>query len=147
MSSLIDFEECVEKGLLRKGIPSQEQAIASLAKAMESLEDAKLVLNAKRYNAVAIMAYLAVFNSARAILFRDGYREKSHACVARYIQSKYQSSFTQHHIDLLDVYREKRHDVQYGALFNLGKEEAENMFKFAEEFIKIAESTIKNKTR
>ncbi|MDD4446734.1 MAG: HEPN domain-containing protein [Methanothrix sp.] len=31
-------------------------------------------------------AYLAVFHSARAVLFRDGVREKSHYCIGLYLQ-------------------------------------------------------------
>lgn len=53
--------------------------------------------------------------SARAILFFDGYREKSHACIARYLEEKYTKNklLENRWIELLDHYRELRHGDQY----------------------------------
>lgn len=142
MSSLIDFEDCLKAGLLKKGVPSLEQSKAALAKAKESLGDAKFVFQGKRHNATAMMAYLAMFNAARALLFKDGYREKSHACVARYVEAKYSGSFSVQQIEMLDIYREKRHDTQYSAVFNITEDDAAGMLKFAEEFIEKVEKII-----
>ncbi len=36
-----------------------------------------------------IALYNAFFHTARALLFRDGIKERSHFCVARYIEEKY----------------------------------------------------------
>ena len=82
------------------------------------------------------MAYLAVFNAARSILIKDGYRERSHTCVSKYIEKHYvPQKLERKHIMLLDRYRNLRHADQYDVTFYAGKEDAENMIGFAEKFL------------
>ena len=80
------FKECIEKELLKKIPPSEENCTRSLNKAKKWLEEAEKSFENKIYQSSVLSSYLAMFHSARAILFRDGYREKSHYCVARYLE-------------------------------------------------------------
>ena len=63
----------------------------TINKAKELIEEAGENLEDGRYNSATVVAYLALFNSARALLFKDGYRERSHICIARYLEKKYKS--------------------------------------------------------
>ena len=125
----------MKKGLLRKIPPSKEKAIQSIRKAKELLEEARYDLEDERYNSATVVGYLALFNSARALLFRDGYRERSHACIARYLENKYKSKIPQDMIDLLDSYRSSRHHVQYDTSYLATKRESANIIQFTKEFI------------
>ena len=44
---------------------------------------------AMRFSSSILASYMVMFHAARTILFFDGFREKSHACVARYLEEKY----------------------------------------------------------
>ena len=78
-----------------------------------------------------------MFHSARAILFAEGFREKSHFAVARFLEDKYtfKNLLEEKWIKLLDDYRETRHDNQYSTSFIATKNEAEKALKTAKEFV------------
>lgn len=79
------YKDCVEKGLLRKIPASYDKATQSISKAEKWLDEANKTLSGKAFDSSVLASYMVMFHSARAILFHDGYREKSHACVARYL--------------------------------------------------------------
>jgi uncharacterized protein (UPF0332 family) len=73
----------------------------------------------------------------RAILFFDGFREKSHACVARYLEEKYAKTgkLDKKWVELLDHSREIRHNDQYDLSFFSTKEEAGKALESARDFV------------
>jgi len=89
-------------------------------------------------------SYLALFHSARAILFYDGFREKSHFCVARYLEEKYVKKGLLEivWVELLDHYRELRHDDQYSTSFFATEEESKKALEKAKEFIERMEKLL-----
>lgn len=132
----------MKKRLLRKSVPSKEQAVMSRQKAEAVLEDAKANLGEERYDACTLIAYTAILSAARGILFNDGYREKSHACTVRYLEKTYGNRFGSRMMGLFDTFREKRHDVQYSPVFRATKEDAVSIVEFAEDFIQKADEII-----
>ncbi len=132
-----DFESCIKEGLLRLIPPSKEKAEGSIKASLKWLEEAEKDLISEAFNSSVLSSYLAMFHSARALLFFDGYREKSHFCIARYLEEKYvkKKLLENKWIELLDHYRELRHDDQYSISFFATKDEAENALKTAKEFI------------
>ena len=81
MSPLKNIDDCFERGLLRRVEPSRTKSEQSLLQAGEWLSEAEKNLEAGALRSAVSSAYLAVFHSARAVLFRDGVREKSHYCI------------------------------------------------------------------
>jgi len=142
---MISYEECVEEGLLRKIAPSPNQAKDQIDKAEILLEEAKKAVEGESPNSAIAMGYAAMFNAARALLFRDGFREKSHACVARYLEVNYHE-IDDTYIRLLDEYRERRHKVMYSMDYYPTLEEADRIVEFAGDFITLI-SKILNKKR
>ncbi len=132
---MIDFVQCLKEGLLRRIPPSKRQAEEQMKKAKVLLEEAKRNLDADAPNSAVMSAYASVLDAARAVLFRDGYREKSHACVARYLEAKYLKELGTSNIDLLDEYRDKRHKTQYSGEYYPTAQEAERVVSFAEKFL------------
>lgn len=79
---------------------------------------------------------MVMFHAARSILFRDGWREKSHACVARYLEENYVKTgkLEIKWLDLLDYSRETRHNEQYDLSFFSTEEDAKHAIESASRF-------------
>jgi uncharacterized protein (UPF0332 family) len=134
---LSDYEECFEKGLLRRVEPSKEKGIKSLEKAQITLGEAEKNKIAGAYTSCVMMAYLAMFHAARAILFRDGVREKSHFCVARYLEIYVEKGLLEEeYVNALDRMRDVRHIDQYDVWHYATEEEASSALSAAKGFVK-----------
>jgi uncharacterized protein (UPF0332 family) len=70
-------------------------------------------------------------------LYSDGYREKSHACVARYLEANYvrKGHLEQKWVELLDHFREIRHSDQYSFNFFTSTEEVEDTIDKSKAFV------------
>ena len=81
---------------------------------------------------------MAMFHAARAVLFRDGLREKSHDCIARYLE-KYvdDGSLEEEWVVLLDRIRDIRHQVQYTLYHHTTEEETDSVLKSAKQFVQL----------
>ena len=75
--------------MLRKIPPSKDKATQSFKKSREWWKESENSLKGDAFNSSILASYMVMFHAARAILFLDGFREKSHACVARYLEEKY----------------------------------------------------------
>lgn len=144
MRILFDYRECFEKGLLRKVEPSVEKCNKSLDKAYAALAEAEKNKDTGAYTSCVAMAYLAMFHVARAILFRDGVREKSHFCVARYLEIYVEKDLLEEkYINALDRMRDVRHTDQYDVWHYATEEEASSALSTAKEFVKRISELIK----
>lgn len=145
--SRFDYQSCLDKGLLRRVPASQENAAQSLRTAGRWLEEARKGIRGEAYNSSVMASYTAMFHSARAVLFFDGFREKSHFCIARYLEEKYVKAglLEGQFVELLDHYRELRHDDQYGITFSSVKDEAVKVLGVAEGFVKRMEALLATK--
>ena len=132
-----DYNECLRLGLLKKIPPSIDKAMNSLKAADKWLAETEINIKAKSFNSALISSYLAMFHASRAILFLDGLREKSHSCIARYIEGIYvkRGLLEEKWIIFLDHCRETRHNNQYGFGFNFTVKESKETFGNAKEFI------------
>ena len=141
---MINVEECINKGLLRKIPASREKARLSLQKASELLEEAKKNLEDERFNSAVLVCYMALFNAARALLFKDGFREKSHECIIQFLYEKYAATkkLPKEMIDLLEKFKSERNLTQYDVSYTPNEEEIEEMVKFAGEFIQEIEGLV-----
>ena len=118
-----DIDRCIKLGLLKRIPPSKEKAEGSMKNAENWLREAKNNLQNLTFRSCILTSYLAMFHAARAILFIDGFREKSHFAVARYLEDKYVKTklLEREWVDILDFYRETRHEDQYSISFLLQK--------------------------
>ncbi len=110
-----------------------DNAHRSIRLSSENIEDAEENLRIKRYRVVAILSYTAMFHAARAILFRDGVKERSHECIPVYLKEKYPE--LESLANLLDSYRRFRHDAIYGLDFAIDEEEARASLESSKEFL------------
>jgi len=101
------------------------------------LNEAERNLNSGSFDSCLISSYLAMFHAARAVLFRDGWREKSHYCISRYLEEKYVKTgkLEGEWVELLDRSRELRHEDQYDITYFATEEEARETMNIAFEFV------------
>lgn len=132
-----NYNDCIKQGLLRKFLPSRDQAFRSIKKSENWLKEAEKTLKGEAFDSSVLASYMVMFHSARAILFFDGFREKSHACVARYLEERYVKTgkLKKKWVELFDHHREIRHNDQYDLSFFSTDEEAQQAVKSASEFL------------
>ena len=139
-----NIEDCFERGLLRKVEPSRSKSEQSLLQAGEWLSEAEKNLEAEALRSAISSAYLAVFHSARAVLFRDGVREKSHYCIGLYLQRYVEDGILEEDWPMLfDRIRSVHHADQYSFMALPTVEEVQAGIDLAERFIERMERLLK----
>ncbi|BBL68592.1 HEPN domain-containing protein [Methanoculleus chikugoensis] len=111
---MTSIEDCFKEKMLRRVAPSVEKANGSLNLAASYLDEAQQVagLGARRISLTG--AYMAWFHAARAVLFRDGIREKSHYCIELYLNHYAQSGdLEEEWVLMFSRMRTQRHESQY----------------------------------
>jgi len=139
----MNIDDCFRKGLLKKNdFPDNiigkeiENSKKHLKNASQCVEDGMLDL-------AVVSVYTAMFHAARAILFKDGIKERSHICVMIYLKEKYPelSEYTK----ILDTYRRSRHTMLYGIDVDVIEDDAKLGIEQTEEFIEKIEKEVINK--
>lgn len=130
---LSDLEDCIKRGLLRKMPGSKTASDRSLRRAGSWLLQAEGAFKSGLYDSCILAAYETMFHAARAVLLRDGYRERSHYCVTKYIEEAYamRGMLDLGVARLLNNYRELRHDTAYGLEVGAEEQDARNAVKDA----------------
>lgn len=132
----MNLKECIDEGLLVKIKPDNEKAKASLEMAEHKLGLAEKEFGYAIYESSVISAYAAMFHSARALLFRDGYKERSHYAIYVYLSEKYSNKIERKYLVELDSLRLHRHDLMYGTKkAEIKKDEAGSAISLAREFL------------
>lgn len=130
------LEECFEEGNLHPIPPSEKKARDSLRTAHENLDEAQEGLKNGIIRAATNSCYVAIFHGARAVLFRDGIREKSHFCLEMYLNTYVVSGKLERKWILFFAHMRSRRDInQYGFEPPLTREELERALEMASEFI------------
>ncbi|MGE5472606.1 MAG: HEPN domain-containing protein [Ignavibacteriales bacterium] len=73
--------ELLEKGKLKRGTYSAEMCEKEYNIAKKDLESAKRSYEDENYKWATIQAYYAIFHGVRALIYKAGYREESHAAL------------------------------------------------------------------
>lgn len=130
---LSKLDDCIKRDLIRKMPPSGKEADKSVLRAENWLQEAKAALKAGIYDSCILISYEAMFHAIRSLLIRDGFRERSHYCIARYVEEKYVNagSLDRKVVNLIDEYRDLRHNIAYGLEFEVGAGDAIKAIKSA----------------
>lgn len=130
-----ELTELFDRGLLKKERPSYQAAEKSIAVAESYVEEAEKSLGAEAYDAAVLAAYAAMFHAARAMLFKDGVREKSHWAMVEYLRMKHSDELGVEIVNSLGHYRSFRHSTAYGLGERATKTDAKGAIGFAREMI------------
>lgn len=112
---MTELSDCFDRRLLTNTGPSTGLARKSLKQAEVFLVDAVDMINMGKSRMATIALYNVFFHTARALLFRDGIKERSHFCIARYVEEKYvrKGLLKADFLGYLDALRDARHETQY----------------------------------
>jgi uncharacterized protein (UPF0332 family) len=117
--------------------PSEEKAKRSIQEANIWLKEARIAKDSGAHRAALNSVYLAFFHSARSVLMKDGYREKSHYCIGVYLEKcvneeKLEAKWP----TIFNSIRTIRNSGQYSFDTSPDISEVEKHFKDAKAFIK-----------
>ena len=136
----MNVDDCFRDGLLKRIRPDKDAAKREIEKSKEYLEKAKKNIEIDIHDIAVVAAYTSMFHAARAILLRDGIKERSHICIVIYLREKYPES--KHQARILDTYRRFRHTALYALDVTVDKKEAEKSIELAHEFIEVMEKSL-----
>lgn len=108
------IEDCLNEGLLVKTKPDLEKAKASIDMAGHKLELAEKEFEYEIFENAVISAYASMFHAARALLFKDGYKERSHFAIYVFVSEKYSNRIERKYLNELNSLRLQRHELMYG---------------------------------
>lgn len=130
----MNFTECEERGYIRRDASAPSRVTGSLDSADRFLAAARKNIGIKEFEMAEIAAYNSAFHSARALLFSQGYLERSHTCLVTAVSYLFkEDKEIQNFAATLDKLRLSRHNVQYGGSLVL-PDEAEFATEFAKRF-------------
>ncbi len=115
MIPLDKLDDCFGKGLLRPGRKQPDLAVKDLAQARFFLAEAEDLLGRGKRVMASLALYNAYFHIVRALLFKDGYTERSHYCLARYLEERYvkEKTLDSRLLDAFETIMSVRHNAQY----------------------------------
>ncbi len=139
-----EIEKLIREEQLKKDKSDIRKAKRSVETAEFFIEKAKKLFDLKIFDLSLVESYSAMFHSARALLFRDGFKERTHYAVYAYIKNKYKDNIPFKFINELNSLRLERHEFFYNIekRNEIEEVEAESALQVAGEFIKVAKNLL-----
>ena len=143
MIFLISLKDCFDKGLIKKAEKSTNLAKKSLRQAEFFLEEASDLVDTKKQISLLTL-YNSFFHTARALLYNDGFKERSHFCIARYLESEYinNNKIDSKFLHAFETVMSLRHTVQYSTDKVEIEEDIVELINLCEEFIVVVSKLI-----
>ena len=120
MNWQFEFQRCLEKRWLVTMPEARHLVTKELDVAQDDLVEAEAGYERGSYKWSTIQSYYAMFHAARALLYGQGYREKSHYCLSVAMRHLFVSKglLEDALIDDMDDARALREDADYRADFS-----------------------------
>lgn len=112
---MINKNDCFEKGLLKRGIKNTDLAKKSIKQAEFFLKEAVDLWKLQKKEFAVIALYNSFFHTSRSLLYKDGITERSHYCIARYVEEEYVSKkiLSEKFLNAFEAIMSNRHEIQY----------------------------------
>ncbi len=138
----MSYEECFERGQLRRAHIGKEELRGQLKIAADYSKKAEIVLGKETYDISFLTSYISMFHSARALLYKKGYKERSHFCLFEFVLNEFKNNKELARLaEIGHNYREMRRMIQYeGSLCS--EAAAREAIADAREFLKAAEKLV-----
>jgi len=116
----LEFERCLDKRWLVRMSETRHLVEKELDVARDDLAEAEAGYERGSYKWSTIQSYYAMFHAARALLYSQEYREKSHYCLSVAMRHLFVSNgvLSERLIDDMDDARALREDADYRAKFS-----------------------------
>jgi len=118
----------------------------SLSLAERDIKTAKNIFVDKDYDWCLAIAYNAMLQAGRALMFSKGFRPKGeykHVAVIEFVKSRFSNDFAEKMLFVFNKTRKKRHIAVYEQVDIVSKDEASNLLNYAEEFVKKSKDILK----
>lgn len=137
-----EFEKCSKEGKIKKFSRAKGLSTKELKVAESDLLAAKQGLEGEQWKWCTIQAYYSMFHTARALLYSEGYREKSHYCLRIAVEALFVSTgkIGEIFIDALQTAKQMRENADYEE--NFSEVGARKLVGLAEEFLKEAKNIL-----
>lgn len=133
-----EFKKCLERDKIVKLEKSETLVAKELELAESDLSFSKDSLLSDNYKWSTIQSYYSMFHTARALLYVQGYREKSHFCLIEAIRNLYveKGILSFEFLEALQLGKSLRENADYYGDFS--KEDAEKLMNVAVKFLEEA---------
>ena len=140
-----EFTRCLEKGKIVKFEKGPSLVLKELHSAHDDLSSSKDSFDRKNYKWATIQAYYSMFHIARALIYAQRYREKSHYCLIVALEHLYveKGLIEKELIESFSMGKEMRESADYRSSFS--KEGADNLIKAAYRFLTTAKNLLEHK--
>ena len=137
-----EFERCVEKAKIVAFQKGPSLVSKELNSATEDLLSSKESYKTENYKWATIQAYYSMFHTARALVYKKRYREKSHYCLVIALEHLYlkKELIDKGFIESLTLGKDLRESADYRSTFS--KEGADNLIRMAAQFLTAAKKLL-----
>jgi uncharacterized protein (UPF0332 family) len=133
-----EFKKCLERDKIVKLEKAETLVPKELELSESDLSFSKDSLLGDNYKWSTIQSYYSMFHTARALLYAQGYREKSHFCLIEAIRSLYveKGILSFEFLEALQLGKSLRENADYYGDFS--KNDAEKLVNIATKFLEEA---------
>ena len=137
-----DFKDCLKRKRIKEFPSGKNLFLKELKLAKEDLKSAMGSLDNENFKWAIIQIYYSMFHSARCLIYKKDYREKSHYCLIEAIRELYVVSGDLNFslLESLQKAKQLREDADYYGDFTKGN--AKRLIEDAENFIEEVERII-----
>ena len=145
MNSNTKYEDCLKKGKIREFSRGKALVSKELDLALSDYDSAEESVERENYKWCTIQTYYSMFHSARALLYSNNLREKSHVCLIEAIRTLYVNKGVLGYwlVEALQKAKRLREDADYYGDFS--QENAQDLLYKAKEFLEKARDILKPK--
>ena len=131
----VDLKECLEKRKLVRFPLAKKLVEREINQAKSDLADSKDSLEVKKYKWATIQAYYSMFHTARSLIYRKGYREKTHYALVVALKNfcLEKGEISQETLNNFQTAKNLREDADYHAKYS--RQGAESLIQTAENFL------------
>jgi uncharacterized protein (UPF0332 family) len=134
----VSLEELLRDRIVHKIRSNSRLAVKALGLAKRDLRTAKKLLESGDYDWSLAIAYNAMLQAGRALMFNMGYRPSSsqgHVAMMKFLRAVVGREISGRLIIFMDRVRRKRHRIVYEEAEITSESEVEEGLKWADEFI------------
>jgi uncharacterized protein (UPF0332 family) len=137
-----EFKKCLERGKIKTFTKAKSLVSKELDLAKEDLKTAKKSFEENNFKWATIQSYYSMFHTARALLYKKSYREKSRFCLIESIRELYASKglINFEFVEAMKLGKSLRENADYYGDFD--KSGTESMLENAEYFLKEAKKIL-----
>jgi uncharacterized protein (UPF0332 family) len=130
-----DFQDCLKTKKIQKFSGAEKLIKTEIKAAKEDIKEAKGRFRADKFKYATVNGYYSLFHSARALIYRVGYREKSHYCLRMAIEEFYikEKILEPKFLEYFDEAMGLRQAADYQSVFS--KDGARRAIRGAEKFL------------